>query len=91
MKERRHVKVKVSFPLLQQLCTVGAEINVRCTTGLPADAELVYSGIEAEHGGEPICAFLVFSHESFEDLPPMARPPDLVPVFETLKESMKDW
>lgn len=63
---RKILRVPISFPVLSQLMVQGAEFShVKCVKGLPKDAILVSSHFnESEQ-----VAYLVFMHESFDEVP----------------------
>ena len=62
-------RVDTSDTLLQQWITQGNETPAMvCTEGLPEGAEFVSSGYEGPLGAGIV--YLVFRHDSFEDVPP---------------------
>ena len=62
----RAVRVDISDELFQQWITQGNETAAMvCTEGLPEGAEFVTSGFELGLG----IAYMVFQHDSFEDVP----------------------
>ncbi len=77
MKERRLVRVAVSFELLRDMMyadykTLGA---IKSIKGLPSDAEMVGDSFDVTK----LEAYLFFSHESFDRVP-RGEPIPMLPV-----------
>ena len=63
---RRMLKVPISFEFLSQFMVQGNEFsNIKCVKGLPEDAILIGSSFDADAQ----IVYLIFMHESFEEVP----------------------
>lgn len=81
--DRRLIAVPVSVDFLTEMVTLGWQTRVDCITtcirGLPIGATFVSSFFDNAR----FIAYLVFQHESFDEVPPGTMIPELWPLFET--------
>lgn len=73
--ERRLARVPISFQVLIDMCAVGWKPNglLECIEGIPEGS--VFIGSYSDDRTQ--CAYLIFSHPSFEIVPPGNSIPDV--------------
>lgn len=73
-KSRRIVRVSVSDILLKAMCIQGRELHLRCTHGLPEDAELIGDAFDSAN----FRANLFFYHPTFAQVKDGGMVPEFV-------------